>query len=346
LPEKNIIQGANGHIIGRLFADGFVYNRKGIAVDKFISDGSAFYSGKPGKILQKGYVVDFYGELVGFVNDNAEVIDDSGTVLGVLDANGRMFNSKGEYKGGLVRTGVGVGYDGSYLGYVSKSGKVIDIETGKTVGVVSSDGHILNTNKQIIGEVTTEDLVVDVLGSVRGYLNARGEIIDTNDEVITSMILPGGISNNNHSVLKKGVILNYSGKVIGIVGVDGSIISTENKQIGHVLGTGQAVNDKGQLIGEIADTDIVINEQDKVIGFVNYDGKVVNSEFAVIGKVISPNLAVDNNGKILGHTYKIGANILDNGGQFFGRVGAEGRLDARRASAVVEGIHEASRQHG
>ena len=74
------------------------------------------------------------------------------------------------------------------------------------------------------------------------------------------------------------------------------------------------------------DGDIVINNEDVIIGFVNIDGKVVDFEQSTIGKVVSPNLVVDNNGKIIGHTYRIGANILSNEGNYLGRLSSDGNV--------------------
>ena len=156
-------------------------------------------------------------------------------------------------------------------------------------------------------------------------MNALGDIIDNEDNIVTT-ILPGGTSNKNYNVLKRGVILNYSGRVIGQVVADGSVISNDNVKIGHILNSGQAVNDKGILIGEVVEDDIVINENDQVVGFINAEGKVLDKEKSTIGKIISSNLVVDNNGKILGHSYKIGANILGNDGKFLGRLSPNGTI--------------------
>lgn len=44
---------------------------------------------------------------------------------------------------------------------------MIDVD-GNMSGLVSSDGHVLDKNKQIIGEVIGEDIVIDVQGNVKG----------------------------------------------------------------------------------------------------------------------------------------------------------------------------------
>ena len=74
LSDKNIVVDAQGKVIGRLFEDGYVYNKKGISIDKISYNGNTFYSGKIGKILPKGNVVDFYGNYIGFVN-NSKIAD-------------------------------------------------------------------------------------------------------------------------------------------------------------------------------------------------------------------------------------------------------------------------------
>ena len=324
MSERNIIVDARGNTIGHLFADGYVYNKNGVAVDKFMLDGSGFYNKKTGSILPKGNVVDFNGDIIGFVSDDGSVVDILGNVYGKIDAKGVMFDKNGDYKGSVVKTGVGMGYDGSYLGYVSKSGKVIDVD-GKITGIVSSEGHILNVNKQIIGEVIEENFVIDVLGNIKGYINALGDIIGLDDTIVTTA-LPGGTTNKNYSILKRGVVLDYSGNIIGQVSMDGSVISSENKKIGKVSPSSQVVDNKGAIIGEIVKNDIVINLEDKVVGYVSSDGKVINSDKKVIGRVISSNLVVDNNGKIMGHAYKIGANILSNDGKYVGRLSFNGEV--------------------
>ena len=249
LPDKNIIVDAKGDIIGHLFADGYVYNTKGIAIDKFISDGSSFYNKKAGNILPKGKVVDFNGDIIGLVSDNGEVIDILGKVYGKIDGSGRMLDDKGTYIGSVIQTGVAIGYDGAYLGYVAKSGKVIDVD-GQISGIVSSDGHILDLNKKIIGEVVKEDFVIDVLGNIQGYLNALGDVIGLDDGILTT-ILPGGITNNNYSILRRGSVFDYSGKIIGQVSVNGSVISSNKENIGKTASVAQVVDNKGIPIGEI-----------------------------------------------------------------------------------------------
>ena len=324
LPEKNIIIDPRGNTIGHLFADGYIYNSKGISVDKFMLDGLGFYGKKTGSMLPKGNVVDFNGDIIGFVNDNGDVIDILGNVYGRVDAKGIMYDKEGKYKGSVVQTGVGMGYDGSYLGYVAQSGKVIDVD-GKVTGIVSADAHILDVNKQIIGEVIKEDFVIDVLGNIKGYINALGDIIGLNDTIITTA-LPGGITNKNYSLLKRGIVLDFSGKIIGVVSMDGSVLSQDRQKIGKVTALGQVVDNSSKLIGEVITNDIVINQEDKVVGYVSSDGKVIDQEQKIIGRIISSNLVVDNNGKIMGHTYKIGANILTNDGKYVGRLSYTGEV--------------------
>ena len=110
---------------------------------------------------------------------------------------------------------------------------------------------------------TAKDLSKIFSNLYLGYSNKKELLIDINNKVVTT-ILPSGSSNQNYSILKKGTVLNYSGKVIGQVSVDGSVYSVDKKKIGKLLNTGQVIDLKGELIGELLDDDIVINNEDKV----------------------------------------------------------------------------------
>ena len=133
LPEKNIVMNSNGEFIGRVFADGNVYDGNGIVVDHMYGYGLSFYAGTVGKALPFGKVVDFNGKNVGFINADGRVVTRFGEHLGQADAKGRWFDDKHQYAGGVVRSGAAIGYDGSYLGYVKADGSVID-KKGRDAG--------------------------------------------------------------------------------------------------------------------------------------------------------------------------------------------------------------------
>lgn len=200
------------------------------------------------------------------------------------------------------------------------------IKKVKKTGIENSDGLILNAdNGNVVGEVVPESVVTDLFGNYTGYADASGGVRDLSSKR-TTFILPGGASDKNLSVLKRGVIINYGGRIIGSVLPDGAIINTKNVVIGKVYPDGKAVNKEGRLIGEIADADIVINNQDKVVAYVGFDGTVRGFDNSVIGRVLSGRLAVNNQNIILGMAYKTGTAIVSNDGKYLGRLAATGRV--------------------
>ena len=154
---------------------------------------------------------------------------------------------------------------------------------------------------------------------------AVGDVIDLNGKSITA-ILPGGSTDKNLSLSKRGTVIDFAGKVIGSVMPDGSIIDTSNIRIGRSLSDGNALNNSGKLIGEIVDGDLVINNEDKIVGYISADGSVIDHRGSITGHSLSTDLAVDNEDEILGRIYKIGTTILGNTGKYVGRLSADGTV--------------------
>ena len=310
--------------IGRVFADGNVYDNKGVAVDKIYGDGYSFYNSVVGKILPLGNVSTDAGDKAGFINYDGTIVDRFGKVLGKADTEGRWFSDKGEYLGALVKTGAAIGYDGSYIGYVLKNGIVVN-QQGQTVAYENGSGLVFDSNHKVLGERIEELPVVDLFGVYRGYINALGELMDLNGSFVT-FVLPGGITDKNLSVLKRGTVIDFAGNIIGSVLPDGTVVNTKNVIIGSAYPDGKVSNDEGRIIGEIVSGDIAINNQDKIMGFVSFDGTIKNSDGGLVGKALSSGLAVDNQNNVVGTIYKIGTAILSGDGQYLGYLNSKAKV--------------------
>ena len=183
----------------------------------------------------------------------------------------------------------------------------------------------MNSNGAVNGEVVPESVAITLFGEYAGYTDEAGSVKDLSSKR-TTFVLPGGASDKNISVLKRGAVINHGGRVIGSVLPNGAVINAKNVIIGKVYSDGKAVNKEGQLIGEIVDADIVIGNQDKVIAYVGFDGTVRGFDNAPIGRILSGRLAVDNQNVILGMAYKTGTAIVSNEGKYLGRLAATGRV--------------------
>ena len=122
------------------------------------------------------------------------------------------------------------------------------------------------------------------------------------------------------------VVIDFSGKAIGFVSPNGSVVDSKGVVLGQVLADGNVLGVTGVVIGEVVQGNIVISNDDKVVGYVNFDGKIVGKDASIIGRALSGELAVDLGNKILGKIYKIGATILGNDGEYKGRLTHDGKV--------------------
>jgi hypothetical protein len=320
--EKTAFIDSQGNFVGRLFPNGNVYNLKGTNLGKINGDGYGFLNNRVIIPVETGQVVDFEGKGVGLISYDGKVVNPYGAYIGRIDGKGNLFNDKGDYIGGAVKVGAAVGYDGQYLGYGIRNGEIID-SNGKVVGHTTSDGKIVDVKSKLVGEILPENILVDIWGHYQGYSNMYGDVLNLNNDTI-SAILPGGSSDKNLTLLKRGAVIDFSGNIFGVILPNGEVSNKENVIVGRVLSDGQVIGSNGKLIGETIEGDIVINNFDQVVGYINFDGKISDKNGVIIGKVISNDLAVDNNENILGKIYKIGATILNNEGKYIGRLNYKG----------------------
>ena len=79
-------------------------------------------------------------------------------------------------------------------------------------------------------------------------MNSLGDILDLKNDNITA-ILPGGSTDKNISVLKRGATIDFSGNVSGAVLPNGEVIDVNNVVSGRALSDGNIVNRNGRLNG-------------------------------------------------------------------------------------------------
>jgi cytoskeletal protein CcmA (bactofilin family) len=319
--------------VGHLLAVGNVYDNVGAQEDKLYGGLHGYYNGVGAKFLQPLYVVDLEGKLLGKVNYDMNVVDYKGAVVGKVNAEGQMFDKNNRLIGGVVKQGGVRGYDGVYLGYAVKDGRVIELEDinagsreykkGEITGNVVPDGHVM-ANKQIIGEVLPQSLMVDVLGNYIGFSNDHGVIVNKNGSYLT-MLLPGGSTNNSIVPLQTVLVIDFSGQLIGVVLPTGQFMDNGQIISGRVLSDGKVISNEGKLLGEVISGEIVIGNDDNVKGRVGFDGKIY-LRGNVVGQAITDGLAVDLQNNIIGHVYNIGHTVLANHGEYVGRLSAEGKV--------------------
>ena len=324
IDSKSVVLDGTGKPLGILFPDGNVYNDKGVVQGKIKGDGLSFYNNQIGALSRRGEVINTQGEIIGVADYDGAVISRYGDNLGHLTAKGAYIDRKGNYQGAVLRRGAAIGYDGSYIGYATSNGKVINID-GKLSGSVTHDGKVLDITNTVVGEVIPENIMIDIWGNYKGLLNSLGDVIDLKGDTVTA-ILPGGATDLNLSLLRRGAVIDYAGNLIGAVMPNGNVINSSNIVVGRVLSDGNVISIAGKLIGEVIEGDIVLDNADKVVGYVNFDGTIRGFDGSILGRTLSSGLAIDANDNIIGNIYRIGATILGNDGQYRGRLAPDGSV--------------------
>ena len=332
-PKVNILYDSQGKKLGHLFPDGYVYDATGTAVGKINGGENGFYKDVAAKFLYPGFVVDKDGQLLGKIGYDLNVVDFKGSVVGKINIKGQMINAGGQQIGGIVKQGGVRAHNGIYLGYVLKNGNVVELEDvesgdskyrrGEITGRILPDGYVVK-EREIIGEVLPQDLMVDIFGNYIGYSNDHGVVVGKDGTYIAAL-LPGGSTTSNLNVLPQGFVINYAGQIIGLVLPTGQFTDRQGIVNGRVLADGKVISSEGKFLGEVVSGDIVIGNNDKVKGSVGFDGQIYYAG-AVIGRSVTDFLAVDLQNNILGHIYNIGQTVLSNEGEFIGRMGANGRV--------------------
>ncbi len=102
--------------------------------------------------------------------------------------------------------------------------KVVRDKNGKIVGVLRSDGKVVDNRGNVIGQQTADGKIVDAQGNQLGSVNK--------------------------------VVTDANGNVIGTVQEDGSVIDATGKVIGKQTADGTVVSESGEVIGKVADEPI------------------------------------------------------------------------------------------
>lgn len=187
--------------------------------------------------------------------------NDSGLVFNSVTPNqilalAQRLSSKVDTKTQVIRD-----KDGNIIGRVV-NGKVVDAN-GKVIGKLNADGTVVNADGEIIGSASNETVITEKA------------VCDKNGNSIAKVV-------NSQAI-------DESGKVIGKVKEDGTVVSNTGEDIGTVcekiVDKVKVVRDKnGKIIGRVVNGQVV-DENGKVIGKVNADGTVVSNSGKKLGTV-------------------------------------------------------------
>jgi len=245
-------------------------------------------------------VLDANGKPVGrIIGDN--IVDANGKIVGKI-VDGKAVSFSGEELGSIVS---GVSEDDPML-RVDKVQDVVRDEDGKIIGYIK-DGQVVDQKGNVIGQIDASGRAVSLSGESLGTVD-KGVYLDKNGREVD-------MSSSTAPVVAE-VVRDASGKVIGRV-VDGQILDSEGKVVGHINESGDPVGLDGEVMGTLEKA------------FVSADGQVLNepvelvkdSQGNVIGRLVNGEV-VDSSGKVIG-TLKDGKIIDAKGNVIHDNVSTE-----------------------
>ena len=202
IPESVMVD-IMGSYKGVLNSLGDVIDDRGEAVAAVLPGGS---SDKNIRVLTGEGVVDFGGNIIGFVSPSGSVVDVKGSTVGQVLSDGNVMGVTGKIIGEVIQ------------------GDIVISNDDKVVGYVNFDGKITDKDANIIGRVLSGELAVDLSNKILGKIYKIGATILGNDGKYKGRITPDG------------KVIDSSGVNIGYIKSNGSFINLDKNVAGYVLG--------------------------------------------------------------------------------------------------------------
>jgi len=294
----------NGKKIGTRQPNGWVVNDKGEIIGVIPPDGVIF--SHDGLILGRystktGVALTMSGERFGFVLPDYSVLNgEKDTIIGVLIPDQTPFMTT----------------EGQYMATMTIEG-VLQNSSGEALGVIKSNGTVVNRAGQVIGVRIPQGKVLSTIGKEVGSVNSKGEVVSTSKSVIGRVLGNGLALSNDGRVL--GGVFSEMALPVGADGVIGSLTyqGKVNDARGRVIGTaspfGTVFGDKENLSGRLLRIGPYIDMSGKVIGWSNFKGGINDKSGTVIGSVSASGVALDADNEVLGVLVPRGIVVSGNG---------------------------------
>lgn len=324
---------------------------------------------KIGQVVESGLVVDNNGLVSGQVASFGAMVNDKCEVEGVLTPRGDVQNYRGTYLGRVLANDYVISDSGTLLGYIVHSRPVVD-SGGRIIGFSSANGKVMgadkselgcldkkgrlyNADNSWIGSAVSYTSAIDFSGRIIGRSILDGSIVDDSNQIIGYQQPDGNI--NSTAGLPLGamqqyrVAFNLDNRFIGRVLEDGSVVDSQNKNIGKINFEGYVLIDN-QKAGYALYDFYMYDASGNVIGYINRNGDVTNFTNKSLGR-IERGFLVDKDGQVIGRgnrDYHIRDNshlvlgelsfngdVLDKSGNLVGRLGKAGEILNRNDEVIA-----------
>ena len=319
--------------VGKTLVSTYIRNDKKIVTGGIIPGGATVLdikTSKPvGRLLPDGTAVNLQSRFLGRLKmPGGEVLDRAGTVVGKIFV-------------GLQQV---IGPNGEILGVVLSDGTVID-EFGRVIGQADLNGKVVDKDGKVIGEVLPVGMpVLGPDGKILGYVGLNGIIVDEDGNPVL------GADGKPLRYRAGGMVVSADGKVVGYILRDGLAIDFNNKVLGAINASGvvkgKGGEDKGtmQVDGTVFDklakpigrglvNAVPVARQCRSLGTLNADGKVVSSAGEELGFVTYDRAVLDKENKQIGIALSPDS-VIDRPCNIIGEIGRDGKVRDKNGKEI------------
>ncbi len=300
LNDKGEIQGLTGEVVGRATPFGLVVSEDGTAI---------------AKLTRLGVFVNRDGRTIGWTSFEGTLTGKNEKPAGKINALGLAFDRTNSLLGSMVKRGFVIDKNGALVSNVAVNNRVM--EKDKALATVTASPYIYDSGNNAIGRIMPTGVAITNDGDFLGWMRADGSI-GTKDNQVGTVLFDNRIINKQGTIVGvyvplQSVAFNNDGKTVGVVEVDGQVISALGQKRGHVRG-GNLVASGDEIIGRLlSDIPYISNDlTGKTNGLAQLFGEVVT---ATNGKPVGNlmiNSSAANNYQVIGHEAVNGSPITNS----------------------------------
>ncbi len=311
--------------VGKTLVSTYIRTDRKIVTGGIIPSGATVLdikTSKPiGRLLPDGTAVNLQSRYLGRLKmPGGDVVDRAGTVVGKIFV-------------GLQQV---IGPNGEILGVVLSDGTVID-EFGRVIGHADLDGKVVDKDGKVIGEVLPVGMpVLGPDGKIIGYVGLNGEIVDEDGNPVMGpdgkplRYRAGGMVVSADGkvvgyILRDGLAIDFGNKVLGAIDAAGVVKDKSGKESGTMQVDGTVVDKLAKPIGRGLVNAVPVARQCRALGTLNADGKVVSSAGDELGFVTYDRAVLDKEHKQIGIALSPDS-VIDRPCNIVGEIGRDGKV--------------------
>ncbi len=350
-----------GNKVGKVKADGYVYDDKNIVIGELVKTGPVFdtLAHIKGQAMPNGTLISLGGGVIGRIKGEM-AFDTNGTLIGAtvvkklaIDNNnkslgsagfdatvqngsevqrvspfGYLLNSDNKVVGSAVDMSAVYGLEGKLQAYVLPNGGLYPQQEN---GILTVNGTLVN-REGWLGEIVNPLFVLGWHGQQLG-LRMQGNLLQNAKGQVSYKITPANyvlesdakisadLSPVNGFGSSRMIALNINGDLMGYANVLGEVQDLNSNVIGTVVFRDYVADSNGVVSGRLIDFATVNNDKCDVIGAVNGRGDIINNRDVLIGRLLPNGQAISDVGSYLGYSVS-GKGLIDFNGKYVGTVNA------------------------